>query len=110
MAKKTIVSSGSDAPLVEVDEESFKQAEASSLDLGLLGSQIAPGFCKIKIGCPIPNGGMNLVINGGGSGVHQHWQKFCNDDKTMGYWQNVTGQAIQHRKANPISKLVEESL
>lgn len=110
MAKKrtTLVSETSDAPLVEVDENAFQASENTSLDTGLLGAQISPGFCKVKTGCPITSGGVNLIVNGGGPGVHQHWQKFCTDDRTMGYWQNVTGQVNQYRKANPIAKLVEE--
>lgn len=109
MAKRiTVVDKNSDELLVTPNEDYIRPAQSQNLDLGLLGDNIAPGFRKICLGCPIGNGGMNLVIHGGGDGVHQHWQKICNPEKTEGYWQNVTGQANQHRKNNPISKLVEE--
>ena len=108
MAKRiTNVEENSNALLVDVNKEMINQAQTQNLDLGLLGDVIAPGFRKICIGCPLPNGGVNLVIHGGGDGVHQQWQKVCNLDKTEGYWQNVSGQIQQHRKANPIEKLVE---
>jgi hypothetical protein len=67
--------------------------------VGLHGDEIAPGFRKIILndnpgnGC-MPDGSMNLVIDS--KGQHQHWQKFCNEDGSIGYWQNVHGQVLQH--------------
>lgn len=92
------------APLREDLAES--NAVGGNLDHGLLGPEMSPGFRKIIVGDPSNHGTMNFVIHGGGDGIHQHWQKFCNPERTQGYWQNVTGQVAQHRKAYPISKLI----
>jgi hypothetical protein len=72
---------------------------------GLMGDEVAPGFRKIIKNCPMPDGGVNLVLDHVG-GKHQHWQKFFDPETNTGYWQNVEGQIQGHRKSNPIGVLV----